>query len=477
MNSPSPPETSTPSSALGWRATPHKRLHPCGLPALSDEEISFLLDLSARYLDWSKHHDASEPARARSAVEELMGRMMEEAGLELDADQREYLARAALSHLAGFAPLDALLADPGLEEIAIAGLGQPVRVYSRKAGWRDTDATLTSLDHLGHLINKMARPLGRRITAQSPRLNALLPDGSRLHASLPPLSGGELTIRLHSAKPWSVSDLLASGSTSPSALAFLWLAFQSDSALMVAGNTASGKTTLLDTLLGFIPLSERLVLIEETPELRPAHPHQVRLVCSDELGVSMADLVRDSLRMRPDRVAVGEVRTPAEAQAFVETLLSGQARGSYATFHAQSAPEALRRLRNLGAAEDDLASLDFIVLQRRIARYDARTRVQRELRRMLGIYRVVNPSAEPSAARTPAPASLSLSPVFEHDWGSDALAPASGLPAALSLLGRRLGLGDKGAQAALSARARFLSKLPAGSREKTLKLIQSFAYA
>ena len=459
--------------SLGWRVLSGKNLGDAHLPSLSDEEQAFMLDLASRFREWTKHHDLAAASAASAEVERLLDEQAAEQELELDADQRAYLLSAAMSHLAGFAPLDHFLSDPNLEEIAVIGLGQPIYIYHRKGGWQATNAAITSSEHLTHLINKMARGLGRRVSSESPRLNALLPDGSRLHASIPPLSGGELTIRKHAVRPWSAADLLASGSIHSDALAFLWLAFQSDSSVLVAGNTASGKTTLLDALLGFVPLTERVVVIEETPELRPPHPHQVHLVCNEDLHISMAELVRDSLRMRPDRVVVGEVRTPPETQAYMETLLSGQARGSYATFHAQSANEALRRLVNLGAAAEDLVSLDFIVIQRRIAHYNPKTRQQQELRRCLGIY-MLAPGATSSIGLS---SKLEASPVMVYDNKSDRLKAGSAMAAALERLSQRLGLTSAQARALLKERAKFLGGLPAKSDSAAIVAkLQNFAY-
>ncbi len=483
----------TPSASLGWRARPQRGLYASGLPALSSDEESLLLRLSARFSDWAKNNEtnaddatnennpssSASSSGARAVIGKLLTRLLQEEGLEADADQSAYLAEAAHAHLLGFAPLDQMLSDESIEEVAVIGIGQPIFVYQRKTGWQQSDVRFTHFEHLTHIINKMARPLGRRITGQSPRLNALLPDGSRLHASLPPLSGGELTIRRHGARPWTVSDLLSSGSTTPDALAFLWLAFQSDSSVLVAGNTASGKTTLLNALFSFVPLSERVLVIEETPEMRLAHPHRVCLVSNDELGVNLSELTRDSLRMRPDRVIVGEVRTPPEAQGFVETLLSGQARGSYATFHAQSASEALRRLAHLGASPDDLSSLDFIVLQRRIARYDVRTKKQQELRRMLGIWMLQNNGeGEKKKNKEEAPSSLSLIPVFSYDARADKLKPAAGISAAFSRLSSRLGLSAAQIKSAYSSRRSFLSSpsSSAGTPSQQLSKMQSHAY-
>lgn len=452
---------------LGWKAQKMPGGYAAGLPLLSDDEEALLCSLARRYSEHARANDVSDYSRAKEAVELLLPRLLNDEGLEADADQIRYLSSAALAHLAGFAPLDKMLADEQVEEVAVIGLHKPVYVYVRKKGWQASDVSFTRLEHLTHTINKMARPLGRRVTGQSPRLNALLPDGSRLHASIPPLSPGELTIRRFGARPWTVADLMMARTTSAQALAFLWLGFQSDSSVLIAGNTSSGKTTLLSALFSFVPLSERVVVIEETPELRLAHPHVVPLVSNDELSIRMADLVRDSLRMRPDRVIAGEVRLADEVEGFVETLLSGQARGSYATFHAQSGAEALRRLSNLGARPDDLASLDFVVLQRRIARYNARTLKTEEVRRMLEIGMTERANG----------GELRLLPIFEYDWGSDLLRPTRHLPAALERLARRLGLTPSKIRAAYAARQKTLAKLPArATPEEVLNKLQSAAY-
>jgi hypothetical protein len=216
-----------------------------------------------------------------------------------------------------------------------------------------------------------------------------------------------------------------------------------------------------------------MLVIEETPELRPPHPHKVSLICQDELNVGMADLVRDSLRMRPDRVIVGEVRTPPETQAYMETLLSGQARGSYATFHAQSAAETLRRLVNLGASPDDLVSLDFLVIQRRIAHYEVRSRQQKELRRLLGIYMLV------PSENTRGPHSLSLEPLplMEYDLRLGKLIPTPALAQGLARLAQKLGLTPAQVRGLYAERSKFLSKLPSSAEpQKIIDKIQSFAY-
>ncbi|MFH0927396.1 MAG: ATPase, T2SS/T4P/T4SS family [Candidatus Micrarchaeota archaeon] len=449
-------------SPLGWLVQKQAGAHDCRLSPLSIDEQQFLSLFADRFAEFSKNYDASQFDLAKKAISDLLPKVLESEGIEADEEQLNYLTQAAISHLAGFAPLDSMLSDTNLEEVAITGINQPIRAFVRKKGWVQTNAQITSLEYLIHLINKMARPLSRRITYQSPRINAILPDGSRLHATIPPLSAGEITIRLHFAKSWSIKDVLASKAINADALALLWLAFQSDSSVLICGNTASGKTTLLNSLFSFVPLNERIVQIEETPEIKLVHEHCVKLVSSDDLAITMPELVRDSLRMRPDRVIVGEVRTPQEAQAFSETLLSGQARGSYATFHAQSALEALRRLKNLGVAADDLHSLDFIAVQRRIARYNAAKKEQKEIRRMMGIY-LVNEDGSPLR-------------IFEYDSKSDSLLPNENLDLALASISKKLGLPHNKTKEIYGERSEFLQKLKQDDFEKCMREIQEFSY-
>ncbi|MEM4137662.1 MAG: ATPase, T2SS/T4P/T4SS family [Candidatus Anstonellaceae archaeon] len=450
------------NSKLGWKVFKKVSTYNCELPELSEEEEDFLVRFIDKFTEYSKSKDLSDFELAKKAIEELLKDFLEEEGIEVDEDQFSYLTKAAVCHISGFAPLDKMLQDSNIEEIAVYGLNKPIMVYIRKIGWTESNCTINSLDYLIHLINKIGRQLGRRITAQSPRLNAILPSGHRLHASIPPVCEGEMTIRLHSSKPWSIVELLQSKSTNSSILAFLWIVFQSDSSVLVVGNTASGKTTLLNSLFSFVPLSERVIIIEDTPEIKIEHKHKINLVANEDLNISIADLVRDSLRMRPDRVIAGEIRTKAEVEALIETLLSGQARGSYATFHAQSAQEALKRLENLGANSDDLKAIDFIVVQRRISKYDKKTKKQQEIRRMLGVYMIDKEKEKPV-----------LVEIFSYDPKSDKFIQTNNLSKALDVLGKKLGLDTSSIKLIYKERIKFLENLKG---EDCLKKIQEFAY-
>jgi len=315
---------------------------------------------------------AGDGAPSRESVSRRLNALLkekcEEYGLLLEKDRGQKIVEVAEANTFGYGVLDPLLEDDSIEEITVVGKGKPIYVFHREKGWLETNCCFTDDEFAVNTVNKMARSLGRRITFENPRLNATLPDGSRLHATIPPVSVGgvEMTIRKFRKSPFTPADLIANGTISAEAVAFLSLALFGDSSLLIAGNTSSGKTTTLNALFSFVPLSDRVIITEETPELSIPHKHSIRIVANEEAGISMKDLVKDTLRMRPDRVIIGEVRSKDETEALFDSLLAGQARGSYATFHAGSADEACARLKALGASEDDLNAIDLVLVQRRM---------------------------------------------------------------------------------------------------------------
>ena len=374
---------------LGWKLGDWRAGYKTGLRKLSAEEEELTLSVATRIREKAGKHakgdiETMEDAGLQLAKDFLL-KECEEQGISIDDEQQEYLCRTIYLQTFGSGFLQPLLSDPNLEEIALIGIGLPVYVFVRGRGWKKTDVAVTNADYFVALVNRLGRGLGRRLTAQQPRMNAVLDDGSRLHASMPPISQCELTIRKFSEQPLSPFDLLERGTYDSTMLSLLSLCLQADLPVLVAGNTASGKTTTLNALLCFVPASERLLLIEETPELRLPHPHQIRLLPFEEGSIGMEELVRDSLRMRPDRVVVGEVRIPPEVRAFVESALSGQAKGCYATFHAQSARDALLRMRAMGCLEADLEGIEVFVVQRRISVYSAKKRALTEARKVTEI--------------------------------------------------------------------------------------------
>jgi len=371
--------------SLGWGVGQWKAEYALRLPKLSPEEESLALQVASRFREETQKREIGGAKEAEELCRRLLSRVCADEGLEIDSEQEDYISRAVFLQTFGSGFLDELLSDARLEEIAIAGLHRPVFVFVRGSGWKKTNVFVGSQDYFVALVNRLGRGLGRRLTAQQPRLNAVLDDGSRMHASMPPVSSCELTIRKFSREPISPFDLLSFGTYGARQLAFLSLALQSDLSAIYAGNTASGKTTSLNAMLSFVPDSERMLLIEETPEISIPHSHQLRLMPFEEAGIGMVELVRDSLRMRPDRVVVGEVRRPEEARAFLESALSGQAKGCYATFHAQSSRDAFLRLRMMGCLEADLEGIDLVVVQRRVSTYDRRQRRMGEARKVTEI--------------------------------------------------------------------------------------------
>ncbi|MEM2908949.1 MAG: ATPase, T2SS/T4P/T4SS family [Candidatus Bilamarchaeaceae archaeon] len=374
---------------LGWKVLKDGE-YKLDLPQLSEEEEGMVEVVEERFKEATRVRELKTPEESKAFIKQLLLSAAEENGIYLESDQVDYLTEAAYLHIYGFAFLDRLIADQNIEEISVIGLGKPVYVYIRNKGWQSVNVCFTTEKEIADVVNKMARGLGRHITMQNPRLDAMLPDGSRLHASLPPISHGEITIRKFRARPFSPRELFELGSTTAEGLAFLSMVMQGDNSVLVGGNTGSGKTTLLNALFSFVPANERVLIAEETPEINIPHEHQLRLVANRDMEISLKDLMYDTLRMRPDRLIVGEVRNKIEFEALFDVLLAGQARGSYATLHAQGAVEAAQRMKAFGISEMDLESVDCIVIQRRMLIYDPKKRRNREVRLMTEIAEIDN---------------------------------------------------------------------------------------
>lgn len=372
---------------LGWRILSQGE-YRLDLPVLSMEEQELISAAHERYREAARSRAFRSREESQKLIEDILERTASESGIYLERSQREYLGRISFMHIYGFAFIEPLLEDPQVEEISVIGPGRPVFVYLRNQGWKSVNAAFDEERSIAEMINKMARNLGRHITMQNPRLDAILPDGSRLHASLSPVSAGEITVRRFRERPFSPKELYESGTVSRDAVALLSALVQCDFSFLIAGNTASGKTTTMNSLFSFIPWNERVLITEETPEINIPHRHQMRLIANREMGISLKDLVYDSLRMRPDRMIVGEVRNREETEALFDVLLAGQARGSYATFHAQSAEEALSRLRSFGVREEDLQSIDCLIIQRRMLAYDPKRKRTAETRKVIEIAEV-----------------------------------------------------------------------------------------
>lgn len=289
--------------------------------------------------------------RRREHLEKALALRLERGPYLLPLAERENLIREVLQETVGFGPLDPLLADPSITEIMVNGPGS---VFIEREGQISLvpDCRFRDQPHLRNIIDRVLAPLGRRLDDASPAVDARFPDGSRLHAILPPLAlgGPVLTIRRFGARRPSLEELSTWGSLSPTAVADLREAITHRHTMLISGGAGTGKTTLLNALGRLIPPHERVIVLEDTAELRLDHPHVVYLESrppnlEGRGEVTLRELLRHSLRMRPDRILIGEVRS-AEALDLLQALNTGH-QGSMATLHANSARDALNRLELL----------------------------------------------------------------------------------------------------------------------------------
>jgi pilus assembly protein CpaF len=302
-------------------------------------------------LDLSRVGEADRQ-RLLPQVRSIALRMCQARGQALSKLDRERLLEELLSEVFGLGPLDRLMEDPDVTDILV---NDPYTVYIERHGrLESTDVVFADTDHLMRIIRRVVARIGRRIDEVCPLVDARLPDGSRVNAVIPPLAlnGPSISIRRFGARPLQLDDLLANCSLFPDMAQFLTAAIEARIGCLISGGTGAGKTTLLNALSAHIPEEERLVTIEDSAELILQHRHCVRLETrppnSEGTGAfTQRDLVRNSLRMRPDRIIVGEVRG-AEVWDMLQAMNTGH-EGSLTTIHANSATDALARLEMMVA--------------------------------------------------------------------------------------------------------------------------------
>ncbi|PJA16775.1 MAG: hypothetical protein COX63_03120, partial [Candidatus Diapherotrites archaeon CG_4_10_14_0_2_um_filter_31_5] len=267
--------------------------------------------------------------------------------IKLEEKQNYFIKKVIESIVFGFGAMDFLLKDNSIEEISVIGKGKNVFVFKKNFGWIKTNLFYLIEENIVNLANKMSRTIGRRITLQNPKLNSVLPNGERINAITEPVSlTPTITIRKFNETPFTPIELIENKTFNSKLMAFLWLALQTDTSIVIAGNTGSGKTTSMNALFSFVDKKERIIVTEETPEISLPQEHVIKLNTAENLGIEMQELIINTLRMRPDRIIVGEIREKKEAKAFIDTLLAGQGKGSYATFHALSGKEFITRMKN-----------------------------------------------------------------------------------------------------------------------------------
>ncbi len=310
---------------------------------------------------------------------------------------RGILVNYVMRDMFGIGDVEILMHDDNIEEIAVNRAELPLYIYHRKFGWLSTNLVLGSEDQAYNLASLIGRKVGKQLSSLSPLLDAHLPTGDRVNATIYPISslGNSITIRKFARNPITMLDYASSfGNLSFEMAAFLWQAVQYEMNVLVCGGTASGKTTMLNALLAFIPPMQRVISIEDTRELmlpstqknwvamrtRPKNPEGIG-------EVSMLDLLVNSLRMRPDRIVMGEVRKKEEAEVLFEAMHTGHS--AYGTVHADTAAQLVDRLVEppFSLPGEQVASLNLVVVQYRSRRSG--------LRRTMSISEVVSGSLKP----------------------------------------------------------------------------------
>ncbi len=294
--------------------------------------------------------DLSDTDIVRQTIKDLYESILEAENVVLNRVDRDRLFEKIVSEILGYGPLDPLLADESITEILVNG---PNQVYVEQGGkLHRTNTQFEDEDHLMKIILRMVAPLGRRIDESQPMVDGRLPDGSRINAIIPPLSlvGPVLSVRKFATDPFTVEDLISFGTMTPEIAEFLKACVVARLNTVVSGGTGAGKTTLLNVLSSFIPHDERIITIENAAELQLHQEHVVtleaRLPNIEGKGeVTIRDLVINALRMRPDRIVVGEVRG-GEALDMLQAMNTGHD-GSLTTVHSNGPRDTLRRIETM----------------------------------------------------------------------------------------------------------------------------------
>ncbi len=316
------------------------------------------------------------PAQLLAEIKIMVERLLIEENIPINADERNSIIRDIQHEVIGLGPLEPLLADPSVSDILVNTHRQ---IYVERHGLLElTDVHFADEDHLRKIIDRIVSRIGRRVDESSPMVDARLQDGSRVNAIIPPLAidGSMLSIRRFSADPLKMQNLIDYKSLTPEMAEIIAGLVKGRCSVLISGGTGSGKTTMLNIMSGFIPITERIITIEDAAELQLQQPHVVRLETrppnvEGKGEVSQRLLVKNTLRMRPDRIIIGEVRG-AEALDMLQAMNTGH-EGSMATVHANTPRDALGRIENMvtmaglnlpiKAARQQMVSAIWVVIQ------------------------------------------------------------------------------------------------------------------
>jgi pilus assembly protein CpaF len=379
---------------------------------------------------------AMDPVALRERViTDIRRHLQQETGLS--RDDRDRITAEVADDILGYGPLERLLTDDTISEIMVNG---PSDIWIERQGrLYETTVRFTDESHLRRIINKMVAQVGRRIDESSPMVDARLPDGSRVNAVIPPLSlsGPLLTIRKFSKKRLGTEEMIDLGTLSPESVEFLRRSIEAELNIVISGGTGTGKTTLLNALSAAIPDSDRIVTIEDAAELKLNQRHVLRLEArpkniEGEGEIPIRELVRNALRMRPDRIIVGEVRG-AEALDMLQAMNTGH-EGSLTTVHANSPRDSLSRVETMvlmagfdlpvRAIRQQMASaLDLIVHlsrledgSRRVTQITEIQRMESDLITLQDIYEFKVDSVAPDGKVNGSLRPTGLRPIFHHKF-------------------------------------------------------------
>lgn len=300
-------------------------------------------------MDWQRM-ESMPPDRLRSELKTLTEELIGSHKLALNETERRLIIQAIQDEMLGLGPIEPLLSDPSVSDILVNG---PFQVFAERRGKIvATDVKFDNEAHLLRVIDRIVSRIGRRVDEMSPMVDARLPDGSRVNAVIPPLAmdGPLLSIRRFAVVPFTVQDLIGFGAMTPGMAELIQGLVKARLNVLVSGGTGSGKTTLLNVMSSSIPTDERIITIEDAAELQLQQPHVVRMESrppniEGKGEISQRDLLRNSLRMRPDRIIMGEVRG-SEVLDMLQAMNTGHD-GSMTTIHANSARDALTRLEHM----------------------------------------------------------------------------------------------------------------------------------
>ena len=303
---------------------------------------------------------------------------------DVDEKTTNFLRAYLIQRSLGLGSIEILMDDSNLEEIAINNANEPVWIYHVKFGWLKTNIRLTGEDQIRHYATMIGRRDGRQLTILEPLMDAHMKGGDRVNATLEPISvlGNTITLRKFAAKPWTITDFIKDQTISPGAASLIWLGVQYELSSLISGGTATGKTSMLNVVANFFPPNQRIISIEDTREIQlPKSMHWVPMITrlpnpEGKGGIAMLDLLVNSLRMRPDRIIVGEIRRKKEAEVLFEAIHTGHS--VYATVHANDARETVTRLTNppIDIPKLMLPAISMIIVQYRNRRTGTRKTFQ-----------------------------------------------------------------------------------------------------